>query len=228
MSLICNNITEQPIANKLVSVQEKILLEKQFPFNSEKAGPTVDLYFHELSKKKSFSQKVLRFSATPILSIAFAVSLPVIGLLIKICSSEPVFNKKKVTGKRGTVFTHFSYSTKDTGSNKEFLFGTFLRKTGLAKLPSVINIWRGDLDLVGPQPFPEEWCNEWNNQLTDFYKRFSFAPGFLNIAVPVTNYEDIKQVNRALKQELRYVLNPSFKADRQRLMGRFMSPGLES
>ncbi|HEX6983648.1 MAG TPA: sugar transferase [Balneolaceae bacterium] len=219
MSLVCNSIIEQPVATNTVSVQEKILLEKQLPFSSEKAGPTVDLYFHELAKEKSFSQNVLRLSATLVLTLAFAASLPVMALFIKIFSSEPVFKKKKVTGRRGTVFTHYSYSTKDSGSNKEFLFGTFLRKTGLAKLPSVINIWKGNLNLVGPQPYPVEWCNEWNNQLSDFYKRFSFAPGFLSVAEPVTNHQDINQVNRALRQELRYVLNPSFKKDRQRLMG---------
>lgn len=220
MALVCNRVIEQPAASKAVSVQEKILLEKQFPFSSQKTGPTVDLYFHELAKKKSFGQSVMRFLASLILSLAFAVSLPIVALFIKKSSSEPVLKRRKMTGRRGMVFTHYSYSTKDSASNKEFLFGTFLRKTGLAKLPSVINIWKGNLNLVGPQPYPVEWCNEWNNQFTDFYKRFSFEPGFLGVAEPVTNPQDINQVNRALRQELRYILNPSFKADRRRLLGR--------
>ncbi|HET6527348.1 MAG TPA: sugar transferase [Balneolaceae bacterium] len=220
MSLLSNSIIEQPVASKAASVQEKILLEKQFPFSSEKIGPTVDLYFHELAKKKSFGQNVLRFLASLILSLAFAISLPIVALLIKISSSEPVLKKREMTGRRGTNFIHYSYSTKDSASNKEFLFGAFLRKTGLAKLPSVINIWKGNLNLVGPQPYPVEWCNEWNNQFTDFYKRFSFEPGFLGVAEPVTNPQDINQVNRALRQELHYILNPSFKADRRRLLRR--------
>src|SRR5699024_7461864 len=107
MTLI-SNLVEKPTTTKEISVQEKILLEKQLPFTAEKKGPTIDLYFHELAKGKSFAQAFFRYITTLSLTFCFAVTFPIIALFIKLFTSEPIFKKTIVTGKRGLVFIHYS------------------------------------------------------------------------------------------------------------------------
>lgn len=202
-----------------ISVQEKILLEKQLPLDLQKKGPSVDLYFHELVKGKSAGQKALGLLISFLLTIGFIVSFPVVAAMIKLFSREPIFKKKKITGRKGIAFTHYSYPVKRS-DEEEFLLGFFLKKSRLSRLPSVINIWKGDLALIGPRPYPVEWCDEWNKHLSDFYKRFSFKPGFLSVSDPVTDPSDIGQVNRALTQELQYILEPSIRKNGLRLINK--------
>lgn len=217
----------QELANKtsdsaIATVEEKIHLEKQLPFDPKnKTGPTTELYFHELTTKKHLGQKILRYVGGIILGILFVLTLPLIALLIKCTSRESVFRKITVPGRRGISFQQYQYPTKHSDTSKSFLIGSFLNKSGLYKLPSVINIWKGDLNLVGPRTYPQEWCNNWNNQLSDYYKRFALHPGFLGVAKTISNSEDIDEVASSLEKELKYIHNPSFKKDFKRLFGIF-------
>lgn len=202
------------------TVEDKINLEKQLPFNPNgKSGPTIELYFHELSSDLTWGQKIFSILLTPLVTILFAITLPSFSLMIRLFSNGPVFEKIKVPGRRGRLFTRYSYSNQYLNSEKgNFIFGRFLYKTGLYKLPSIINVWKGDMNLFGPESYRSEWCNEWNKELSDFYKRFAVRPGFFNIAKRVTNPDDINQVSNSLKRELRYILRPSFKKDFRSLL----------
>lgn len=198
---------------EISTVEEKILLEKQLPFDPKsKKGPTVDLYFHELAKEKSSSQKILQFFGTAFLSLLFFISFPLIALLIKISSGEDIFNKVEVPGHRGIVFEQYQYPTSSG-------VGSFLRKSGLYKLPSIINIWKGEMDLVGPSPYPAEWCNYWNKQLSEFYKRFAIKPGYVGLSKPISDPEDLDAAAKSLHKDFKYVANPSLKKDFHHLFG---------
>jgi len=196
------------------TVEEKVHLENKLPFNpGQKKGPTVDLFFHELTSEKGIGQQVLQTTVTIILSMVFLATLPVIALLIKLFSGETVIQKTAVPGRRGIVFQHYTYPTHRTLTDKPFSFGTFLRKSGLYKLPSVINIWKGHMDLVGPGVYAAEKCNYWNKQLSDYYKRFALPPGYFGISKPIQDTNNLQEVSQSLKQELNYILSPTLKKD---------------
>lgn len=196
------------------TVEEKVHLENKLPFNpGQKKGPTVDLFFHELTCQKGVGQQVLRTVGTVILSILFLASFPIIALFIKLFSQESVIQKTAVPGRRGIVFQYYTYPTKRTISNKSFAFGTFLQKTGLYKLPSVINIWKGQLNLVGPGVYAAEKCNYWNKKLSDYYKRFAMPPGYFGVSKPVKDPDNLQEVSRSLEDELNYILSPTLTKD---------------
>lgn len=208
-----NIISEQPYP-EIATVEEKIILEKRLPFNpKDKYGPTIDIYFHELITEKNFSQKFFQFLASILLGILFLVTLPLIALAIKLFSREPIFRKTKIPGRRGIIFHQYRYPTEHSNAQKTFPFGNFLKASKLEKLPSIINLWNGEMDLVGPCAYPDELCNRWNKHLSDFYKRFAIKPGYFVVAGPVSDFHDLNQVADSLEKELKYVLNPSFKKD---------------
>lgn len=57
--------------------------------------------------------------------------------------------------------------------------GTWLRATSLDELPSLWNLIRGDLSLVGPRPLPVHY---WDRFRGDEYVRFTIRPGITGLA----------------------------------------------
>ncbi|MEX2600429.1 MAG: sugar transferase [Balneolaceae bacterium] len=131
----------------------------------------------------------------------FLVLTPFIALAIKLSSKGPVFFKQKRTGKNGVVFTCYKFRTMKEGAklespegapditlkgdNRIFTFGKFLRYLNLDELPQIINVFKGDMSLVGPRPYPVDECAYWNSMFDDFYYRYSVKPG-------ITGYAQVK------------------------------------
>lgn len=57
--------------------------------------------------------------------------------------------------------------------------GTWLRSTSLDELPSLWNLIRGDISLVGPRPLPVHY---WGRFRGDEYLRFTVRPGITGLA----------------------------------------------
>ena len=60
--------------------------------------------------------------------------------------------------------------------------GRFLRATALDELPQVINLWKGDLSLVGPRPERPELHEEFLKEAPGFHRRLEVRPGLTGLA----------------------------------------------
>lgn len=130
-----------------------------------------------------------------------AATLPVmlgIALAIKLTSDGPVFFKQERLGLGKRRFRIFKFRTMVV--NAEALMkqvehlnetsgptfklkhdpritpiGSFLRKTSLDELPQLLNVFLGDMSLVGPRPLPlrdyQGFSEDWHR------RRFSVKPG---------------------------------------------------
>lgn len=93
----------------------------------------------------------------------FLLFLPVIGLLIKIDSTGPVFFRDERMGRWGKPFKCWKFRTMVVNADARSLalsaqddritrVGQWLRKTSLDELPQVIHILVGQMSFVGPRP----------------------------------------------------------------------------
>ena len=110
-------------------------------------------------------------------SIALVISSPLwimIALGIKISSPGPVFYTSIRSGKNHREFTMYKFrsmhvykpESSDSGKRSEgtfianeqriFRLGNFLRKSKLDELPQLLNVFIGQMSVIGPRPYTEK------------------------------------------------------------------------
>lgn len=110
-------------------------------------------------------KRVIDFILSLIALIILSPIFLVLALWIKSDSPGPVFFKQKRIGKDRTFFQIYKFRTmradtpKDTPTHllknpSSFITksGHFLRKTSLDELPQIINIFKGEMAIIGPRP----------------------------------------------------------------------------
>ena len=126
--------------------------------------------------------------------IALIVLLPIfaiIGILIKLDSKGPVFFIQERAGKDGKIFKAYKLRTMidkavDIGGEKISQndlritrAGKYLR-WGIDELPQLINVFKGDMSLVGPRPTLIEQVNRYSKE---HKRRLEMKPGLTGWAL---------------------------------------------
>lgn len=101
--------------------------------------------------------------------IAISPILLIIGIIVKISSTGPVFFKQERVGKSGENFTLYKFRTMQLGDKGPKItvkkdsritwIGSILRKMKFDELPAIWNIIRGDMSIVGPRPEVPEYVS---------------------------------------------------------------------
>ncbi|KGI86286.1 sugar transferase [Exiguobacterium mexicanum] len=125
-------------------------------------------------------------------TISLLVLSPVlvtIAGLIKWKLGGPVLFKQKRPGKDGVIFemVKFRTMTDERDEHGELLpdevrltpFGNKLRSLSLDELPSLLNIVKGDIAIVGPRPLLVEYLPRYNEEQR---RRHDIRPGLTGLA----------------------------------------------
>lgn len=107
--------------------------------------------------------------------------LTVIALLIKLGSSGPILYSSPMVGENGKVFSLFRFRTMTLGAERKLTHvGRFIRNYSLDHLPTLINLFRGDITIIGPRAM-EIGVVDFENQTWQWY--LQLMPGLSNYAV---------------------------------------------
>ncbi len=156
-------------------------------------------------------------------AIGLIISSPlwvVIPIIIKRDSPGPAIFEQERVGLNGKLFNMYKFrSMKEDAPkyahcpiNKDdprvTTVGRWLRKTSLDELPQLINIFKGDMSLVGPRPEMLFIANEYN--LVE-KKRLLVKPGLTGLW-QVSPYRN-SEISHNLEYDFYYIENQSFMLD---------------
>ena len=143
----------------------------------------------------------------------------VVAALIKMTSPGPVFYVQKRLGEDGRRFNMLKFRT--MAEVKEFdksrvwtaeddprrtKFGTFLRKTNLDELPQLINVFRGEMSLVGPRPERPHFVRKFKNDIPRYMARHKIKSGMTGWA-QVNGLRGNTSIEERTKYDLYYIEN---------------------
>ena len=60
--------------------------------------------------------------------------------------------------------------------------GAFLRKTSIDELPQFVNVFLGDMSIVGPRPHPIKLNEQFQPAIEKFWQRHAVKPGITGLA----------------------------------------------
>lgn len=102
------------------------------------------------------------------------------------------------------------------GDTRITKIGAFLRKTSIDEIPQFINVFLGDMSVVGPRPHPMNLNRQFETKIDKFMARHFVKPGITGLA-QAKGYRGptlkLYQMRNRIKLDLFYIENWSLWLD---------------
>ena len=163
------------------------------------------------------------------LVIVFVLSwlYPIIAILIKLSSKGPVLFKQARSGVENVEFLCYKFrsmtqsveaDTKQAskGDARITKIGAFLRKSSLDEFPQFLNVFMGDMSIVGPRPHMLVHTEEYSALINKYMVRQLVKPGITG-AAQVKGYrgetKELKDMEGRVRLDVWYIENWSLSID---------------
>jgi lipopolysaccharide/colanic/teichoic acid biosynthesis glycosyltransferase len=176
-------------------------------------------YFHK--RIFDFSILIITHLVLAPIWIILWISIPI---AIWIEDKGPIFYTQIRLGKDGKEFLLYKFRSmlpdaeNETGAiwapendNRVTNVGKFLRGRALDELPQIINLWKGDLSLVGPRPERPEIMTEILLYFPQYKERLNVKPGLTGPAQVYGRYATAPEDK--FKYDMEYIENMSLVLD---------------
>lgn len=183
------NVAERNAIDFYYVPQFSKYISRRFEIETFGAVPVMSIHPHPLQNplnkaiKRGFDLLVSSF----VLLCSPIVFLP-IAIGVKLSSPGPVFFRQERTGYRGKSFQCLKFRSMRVNDKSDTLqatkddprktkFGNFIRKTSLDELPQFINVFKGDMSIVGPRPHMVQQTHEYSELIDKYMLRHTIKPG---------------------------------------------------
>ncbi len=206
------------------------LFGRNFKLDHDGEFETVNVRQMPLDEFYAAIPKLLFDMAFSLVALIFlAPVFLVISLAIKLDSPGPVFYCPSRTGQSGRMFKVFKFRTMygaDASANGTLStkrddpritrVGKFLRKYNLDELPQFLNVFLGDMSVVGPRPHRNFLNKQMQEHVDKYMLRYYFKPGITGWA-QVNGWRGPTETDEQIAQrtacDLWYIENWSFILD---------------
>ena len=151
----------------------------------------------------------------------------IVGSIIKITSPGPIYFRQERSGENGNAFYCLKFRSMKINEDCDTLqatendprktkFGNFIRKTNIDEFPQFINVFKGEMSLVGPRPHMLKHTDEYSRLINKYMVRHLVKPGITGWA-QVTGFrgetKELYQMEGRVRKDIWYIENWSFLLD---------------
>lgn len=158
------------------------------------------------------------FGATVALILFSPVMLGVMAA-IKLTSPGPLIFKQERVGLQNRPFEMYKFRSmvvQDKEAEKKgwttkddprvTRIGKFIRKTSIDELPQLINVFKGDMSLVGPRPERTQFVEKFKEEIPRYMIKHQVRPGLTGWA-QVNGYRGDTSIRKRIECDLYYIEN---------------------
>jgi sugar transferase EpsL len=130
------------------------------------------------------SMRLVNISLAFLALVGLSPALAVIAAILRLTCGSPVLFRQRRTGLRGTTFFLLKFRTMNSRADAEgrllpdgerlTQFGQWLRRFSLDEIPQLWNVFRGDMNLVGPRPLLPQYTPRYSSEQR---RRLEVKPG---------------------------------------------------
>lgn len=134
-------------------------------------------------------RRVVDVAGAAVLLVLLAPLMAGVAFAVRLRMGAPVLHRQRRLGRGGRPFEMYKFRSMHAPQpgregpqfDHERLgrLGRFLRATSLDELPSLVNLLRGDIGLVGPRPLPVHYLPRFTAEQR---ARFEVKPGITGLA----------------------------------------------
>ncbi len=162
-------------------------------------------------------KRIIDVLASAVLIVLSAPLQAVVALTVRLKLGPPVLFRQPRPGRDGAVFELVKFRSmldvdEDRGlvsdADRLTRFGSFLRSTSLDELPSLWNVLRGDMSLVGPRPLLVHYLERYTVEQA---RRHEVRPGLTGLAQ--VSGRNALEWEQKFAKDVEYVNNRSLGVD---------------
>ncbi|MBM3284266.1 MAG: undecaprenyl-phosphate glucose phosphotransferase [Candidatus Aminicenantes bacterium] len=187
--------------------------------------PVISIDDVSLKGIRSIVKRVFDVVVSALGLILFLPLILVVALLIKITSRGPVFYKQERMGLDGLKFTMFKFRTMVCDAEKETgpvmcrvgdpritRVGRLLRKFSIDEIPQLINVFLGQMSVIGPRPERPAFVRDFADKIPNYMLRHKFKSGITGWA-QVHGLRQETSIEKRIEYDLYYMQNWSLALD---------------
>jgi exopolysaccharide biosynthesis polyprenyl glycosylphosphotransferase len=178
----------------------------------------------QLTFGQSAVKRILDICVSAFLLVLTAPIIALAAICIRVTSAGPVIFKQERVGRGGNEFQLYKFRTMIHDAEKESgpvlaqhsdprvtKVGRLLRATRIDELPQLLNVFAGDMSLIGPRPERKFFVDQFLDSVPAYAVRLAVKPGITGLAQVAGGYST--SVERKLRFDLLYIYNYSLMMD---------------
>ncbi|HQH27948.1 MAG TPA: undecaprenyl-phosphate glucose phosphotransferase, partial [Oligoflexia bacterium] len=186
--------------------------------------PVVSLASTPLVGLNRILKRAFDLLLSAVLLVVLSPVLVLLALLVKLSSRGPVFYHQERVGLDGRKFTILKFRTMYCdaelngaqfavrGDPRVTPLGRVLRRLNLAELPQLLNVFRGQMSLVGPRPERPVFIEQFRSRTPRYMLRHKVQAGMTGWA-QVHGWRGSTSIEKRIEHDLYYIENWSLLLD---------------